>query len=222
MAASLPLPHYSAHSLKTDEGMAALNKTAPAGKNGKDYNIWIMGDSYVRRGAQRAAETMGSNLGIQGTRICWFGWGGLRWRGLLPFFAHSLRGRTAPDVLLVHCGGNDVGEVSGVKLLNVMKEDLQHLRVQHPHMKIILSGITQRCRWKAVSIPAKIEKSRKFINSVMATFLRTLDGALVEHPHIKHDSPGLFLRDGVHFTPRGNDIFLTDIAKSLKDHFQTQ
>ena len=33
--------------------------------------VWIIGDSCVRRGAQRAAETIGSNLGLN-LRVCWF------------------------------------------------------------------------------------------------------------------------------------------------------
>ncbi|CAM4722294.1 unnamed protein product [Leuciscus chuanchicus] len=115
--------------------------------------VWIIGDSYVRRGAQRAAETMGSNLSLPGVRMCWFGCGGLRWKGLLPFFSHSLRGRAAPDVLLIHCGGNDLGEVSSVQLVNAMKEDLHQLKLRHPGMKIMFSAVTQRCRWKAGANP---------------------------------------------------------------------
>lgn len=180
--------------------------------------VWIIGDSYVRRGAQRATETIGSNLGLD-LRACWFGWGGLRWRGLLPFFSNSLRGRAAPDVLLIHCGGNDLGDVPSVHLVNQMKEDLHQLHHRHPGMKIMLSQINQRCRWRAGANPVKIDKARKFVNSVMA-FVHSLNGAIVDHSNIRHDSPGLFLRDRVHFTPRGNDIFLKSLANCLKDHLQ--
>lgn len=184
--------------------------------------MWIIGDSYVRRGAQRAAETMGSNLSLPGVRMCWFGCGGLRWKGLLPFFSHSLRGRAAPDVLLIHCGGNDLGEVSSVQLVNAMKEDLHQLKLWHPGMRIMFSAVTQRCRWKAGAKPVKINKAKNFVNSVMSTFVHSLNGAMIEHPHIRHDSPGLFLKDGVHFTPRGNDMFLNTLANRLKGHIQMQ
>ena len=43
----------------------------------------------------------------------------------------SLRGRAAPDVLLVHCGSNDLGTISGVELVAGMKQDLQHLHQVH-------------------------------------------------------------------------------------------
>lgn len=129
--------------------------------------MWIIGDSYVRRGAQRAAQTMISNLNLPGIRVCWFGWGGLRWKGLLPFFHHSLEGRAAPDVLVILCGGNDMGETSGILLVNAMKEDLHQLQLRHPSMKIVFSAVTQRCWWKAGAKPVKLDKSRKFVNSVM-------------------------------------------------------
>ena len=169
--------------------------------------VWIIGDSYVRRAAKRAAQTMGHNLSVPGVHVCWFGWGGLRWKGFLPFFSHSLRGRTAPDILIIHCGGNDMGDVRSVELVNMMKEDVHHLRQQHPGTFIMFSALTPRCQWRAsVANPGKLDKSRRFVNSVMATFVQSLNGAMIEQPLIKHDSPGLYLKDGVHLTPKGNDI----------------
>ncbi|XP_070406372.1 uncharacterized protein [Nothobranchius furzeri] len=53
-------------------------------------SIWIIGDSYVRRGAQRAADTLGDNLGLPDVCVSWFGWGGLRWKDLLPFFTPGM------------------------------------------------------------------------------------------------------------------------------------
>ncbi|KAE8281761.1 hypothetical protein D5F01_LYC19144 [Larimichthys crocea] len=121
--------------------------------NGKNIRVWIMGDSYVRRGAQRAAETTGRNLDLNDVSICWFGWGGLRWRRLIPFFQSCLRGRAAPDVLLIHCGGNDLGETTSVELVTRMKEDLHQLHHWHPHMMIMFSSLCQRCQWRAGANP---------------------------------------------------------------------
>ncbi|KAJ8334232.1 hypothetical protein SKAU_G00398710 [Synaphobranchus kaupii] len=88
-----------------------------------DKNVWIVGDSYIRRGEERARETMGTSLGLD-ARVQWFGWGGLRWERLLPFIHQSLRGRAAPDVLLIHCGGNDLGNTKSLRLVADMKRDL--------------------------------------------------------------------------------------------------
>nr|XP_020481879.1 uncharacterized protein LOC109975997 [Labrus bergylta]XP_020483777.1 uncharacterized protein LOC109978998 [Labrus bergylta] len=202
--------------------MESVDSDGVSASPAKTYTVWIIGDSCVRRGAQRAAETEGRNLGLKNVHMSWFGWGGLRWKGLLPFFENSLRGRSPPDGLIIHCGGNSMGHVSGVVLVNMMKEDLQQLHARHPGMKIMLSALTQRCQWRHGIHLGKIDKSRSFVNSVMATFVGSISGAMIEHPQIRHDSPGLFLKDGVHFTSRGNDIFLSNFAHCLKDHFQIQ
>lgn len=178
-------------------------------------NVWIVGDSYIRRGEERARATMGTSLGLD-ARVHWFGWGGLTWDRLLPFFNQSWRGRAAPDVLLIHCGGNDLGKKTSLDLVKWMKQDLQDLHRRLPGTKIILSGITQRRRWRKAN-PGKINKARNWVNNVMATFIRDLGGVFIHHNHIKFDNADLFLKDGVHFTPMGNDIFLNNFISSLKD-----
>ncbi|KAJ8335476.1 hypothetical protein SKAU_G00388180 [Synaphobranchus kaupii] len=132
-------------------------------------NVWIVGDSYIRRGEERARETMGTSLGLD-ARVQWFGWGGLRWERLLPFIHQSLRGRAAPDVLLIHCGGNDLGNTKSLRLVADMKRDLQDLHRRFPGTKILLSAISQRRRWRTAN-PGKIDKTRKWGHHV--TSVRT-------------------------------------------------
>ncbi|KAJ8353657.1 hypothetical protein SKAU_G00212240 [Synaphobranchus kaupii] len=103
---------------------------------------------------------MGTSLGLD-ARVQWFGWGGLRWERLLPFIHQSLRGRAAPDVLLIHCGGNDLGNTKSLRLVTDMKRDLQDLHRRFPGTKILLSAISQR-RWWRTANPGKIDKTRKW------------------------------------------------------------
>ena len=65
-----------------------------------------------------------------------------------------------------------------------------------------------------------MDKARRFVNNVMATYVHCLSGSFVHHPHIKFDTPGLFLHDRVHLTSRGNDIFLNSFAESIKAQLQ--
>ena len=81
-------------------------------------------------------------------------------------------------------------------------------------MKIIFSGLNQRCQWRGAARPEKIDKARRWVNSVMATFVKELGGSFVAHPQIQFDFPGQFLRDGVHFTTLGNYIFLDSLVLS--------
>lgn len=178
--------------------------------------VWILGDSYVRRSKDRARETIGKNLDMP-AHVEWFGRGGMCWNSLLHVFHQCLKGRTAPDVLVIHCGGNDLGRVKSVLLVKAMKEDLQYLHKNFPLMKIVFSLINQRPHWR-YGPPGKMEKARKFVNSVMDSFVLACNGITVHHSEIVFDKPGLFLRDNVHLTDEGHDIFLNGIIKGLKDH----
>lgn len=83
-----------------------------------------------------------------------------------------------------------------------MKEDPHHHHLQYTDMKIILSGITQRCRWKDGANPGKTDKARRFEDSVMATYVHCLSGSFVHHPHIKFDTPAMEF-----ISPPGEMIF---------------
>ncbi|XP_034063137.1 uncharacterized protein LOC117540514 [Gymnodraco acuticeps] len=191
-----------------------LKESGPPAILGQGPNVWIIGSSYIRRGEERARHTMGSNLGLN-CRVWWFGKGGLRWRNLLPFFYQSLRGRTVPDVLLIHGGGNDLGNIKGVELVTAMKQDLLSLSDNFSEMKIILSSINERCHWRKAN-PGKLNKARMWVNREMGKCVSGLGGESVRHPCIKFDCPGIFLRDGVHFTNLGNDVFLSNLKQSLE------
>ena len=101
---------------------------------------------------------MGYNLGLD-AQVWWFGWGGLRWRQFLKFFYQSLGGRTAPDVLLIHCGSNDLGKVKSIELATMMKKDLQHLHERFPRMKLIFSQLTQN----TVCYPSRPKEKTTFL-----------------------------------------------------------
>lgn len=176
-------------------------------------NVWM---AFKQRTAERGID----HLSLSNARVLWFGWGGLRWEGLVPFFNNSLRGRALPDVLLIHCGGNDVGFLPSVKLVNVMKQDLLQLYRLHPGMQIIFSAIPQRCRYRAGADLGKLEKARKFVNSVMTAFMESIGGVTVAHPNIRHDNEELFI-DKVNFSHMGYGIFINNFVVCLKDLLQT-
>ncbi|KAG9272332.1 hypothetical protein AMEX_G13322 [Astyanax mexicanus] len=200
---------------ETAEDEAPVMKKARIQLERAPPTVWIIGDSYIRRGEEIARSSLGGDLGVQ-AEISWFGWGGLRWRGLVPFFNKSLEGRAAPDVLIIHCGGNDIGGMNAGHLSAEMKADLHDLHRRFPHMKIMLSDITPRRQWRSTTHPKRIDAARKWLNSEMADFILGVEGGVIHHPDIMFHNPRLFLRDRVHLSPLGNELFLNDIAESLK------
>lgn len=142
--------------------------------------VWIVGDSYIRPGEESAKRTYGNNLGVN-AQVEWFGWGGLRWHSVVPCFNNLVRRKCAPDVLLLHCGGNDLGKIRSVDLVAVMKQDLQNLHQRFPNMMIIYSAITQRRCWGSAR-PRGIDHSRRWVNSDMATFVLEIQGGYGSSP----------------------------------------
>lgn len=179
--------------------------------------VWILGSSYIQHGEQRARTTLGSNLGAN-AHVEWFGLGGMRWHSLVPHFNSLARQRGSPDALLLHCGGNDLGVIRSVELVAAMKQDLQALYERFPNMILILSFLTQRRLWSSAN-PKGIEHSRRWVNSHVSAFISRLQGIVIPHPDIRFNRPELFLRDEVHLSPLGNDIFLKDLAECLRALF---
>lgn len=142
--------------------------------------------------------------------------GGLRWHGLIPFFNRTLRGRAAPDALVIHCGGNDFTKVRSRDLAQWMKTDMRDLHQRFPRMEILFSSINERRSWGYRGIPGRVNNARKWVNKVMARFVESLGGKYISHYRIKYNMPWLFLRDDVHLSPKGNEIFLKNIAQALK------
>ncbi|XP_040210271.1 U3 small nucleolar RNA-associated protein 25-like [Rana temporaria] len=74
--------------------------------------VWIMGHSFVRRGAARAdMRPNGRQLGVprQEAMVRWLGFPGMLWSRVVPEVHKFARLDRPPDVLLIHAGGNDLG-----------------------------------------------------------------------------------------------------------------
>ena len=100
-----------------------------------------------------------------------------------------------------------MGKLKSIDLVRTMKKDLLQLHTDFPLMKIVYSSIVQRINWRHPSNPAKINKARIWVNIVMTSFVRLLGGAIIRHTQIKFNRPSQCLRDGVHLSRQGNDIF---------------
>lgn len=173
--------------------------------------VWVIGASQVRRAESVAQQTYGENLGL-GARVHWFGKGGMGWAGVVPRFYEELAElENPPDVLVLHAGGNDLGRVDPNELVSQIEEDLGNLKREFPHMKIIFSLLHERQCWR-YGPASKMERLRKLVNAKVKSVLRTLQCEAVEHK-IRFFQREMFVPDGVHFTQRGNEIFLHNIRQ---------
>lgn len=180
--------------------------------------IWIIGSSYIKRGEWAARQMFGENFGLD-ANVHWFGRGGMRWNGVLPRFYAEISKQSPPDILVIHAGGNDLGLISAQELSSVMKKELIELHAKFPSMTILYSCINERQVWQYGN-PKYINKDRKTVNSVMRKAVNSFGGVIIEHPFLKYYDDTIFIVDGIHFSRKGNDMFLTSIHCAIEKILQ--
>ncbi|CAI5663223.1 unnamed protein product [Oreochromis niloticus] len=184
----------------------------------RETNVWIIGSSYIRRAEIK--EIFGENLGLN-AKVQWFGKRGMQWRGVLPRFYEELSTQSPPDILVIHAGGDDLGLSSAYKLSSVIEKELIQLHTEFPSMTIAYSSINERQVWRYGN-PGKIDKDRKIVNASIRMTVDRFNGVIIEHPHIRFFNNSIFLPDGVHFTKKGSELFLTSIRTAIQKSLQSR
>ncbi|ROL50896.1 hypothetical protein DPX16_3530 [Anabarilius grahami] len=130
--------------------------------------VWIVGSSIIRRlYAHICEQGLDRNLGLR-CRITWEGRGGRLWEQLLPVL-RSLRTKApAPDILVIHLGGNSVCREGRNRLdfLREMKTDLAEVLRLLPRTRLLFSSILPRLNWRGQIARSAygIERSRRWLN----------------------------------------------------------
>ena len=115
--------------------------------------MWILGHSFVFWARKRAASrTYSENLGLDPSAfsIHWFGRRGMLWGDLIFELSRLYTLFSPPDILIVHLGGNDVGKLRTLDLINMMKDDFNFLSQASPASCLIFSEIIPRLCWSDV------------------------------------------------------------------------
>lgn len=185
----------------------------------KQKQVWICGHSYVFWAEKRALErSFGPQLGIplEDAELHWLGKSGMTWDQLTPTLLHTRRLLGAPDILVVHLGGNDLGTASNLDIINRMKKDLGHLKQIFRNSILVWSNIVPRKVWNQ-EVPHKLmEKSRRRVNREIGFFVKDIGGSVIKHDSLVPESPGLFHLDGVLLSESGTDVFNLDLLSVLE------
>ncbi|OCT80963.1 hypothetical protein XELAEV_18027775mg, partial [Xenopus laevis] len=183
---------------------------------------WIIGHSYVKWAALRATErTYKRQLGLseQEVRIRWRGIPGLQWKQILPEVL-QLRGMgPGPKILVIHAGGNDLGTMKNVDLINNIKQDIAKCCARINGLIVVWSEVVARSFWRGARNHKAIEKCRIKLNVSVSKFVKSIGGISIRHRELEKDNKSLLRNDGVHLNPIGLDIlnmdFYTGIEKAL-------
>lgn len=113
-------------------------------------NIWIISDSYVWRGAETGLDEIKVfPLDLFNT---------VDWSGSSRPFSTSSKEEQQPQMRPFIVEGM-VWEEKNIYLITAMMEDLYHLHLQNLSLKVIFSGLIQRCWWRSYLNSRKLGKA---------------------------------------------------------------
>ncbi len=191
-------------------GIRRVTVNMYVGNNITQYCVlgtWVIGDSHLVR-----ARIPLSHAIVREGPIAWRVKGGSRW----PMYREALddlltTALVHPRWMIVHLGGNDLGQSTTRMLYDDIHRDLIYTHLRLPDTIIVWSWMLPRVNWRKVDNIPKLETGRKTLNRRLANRVRELGGQVARHDTIDH-KPQAFLRDGVHLTPEAQDRFVTDIS----------
>lgn len=223
--AAYPPQIYPGSSLVTYENTMYQGVTVPAYGNppptvcpasdssqlAGNIQVWIIGSSIIR---DAFYHTQNMNFQLPGVDIFWEFRPGMRICHLQDMIFDLLGKHIPPNYLVVHCGGNDIGQspLNITELLAI--QTIQEIQSVDANIKIIWSQILPRLVWRNEINHTKLNKARRRFNTTLSKYCIQTGGAYIRYPQISENRKYLY-RDNVHISEAGNDIFISNLKHGL-------
>jgi lysophospholipase L1-like esterase len=189
--------------------------------------VWCVGSSIIKHAFRVARQRPGGiQLGLErkGIQIWWQGYAGLKFLNLKKkvLYLAKINVENFPDFILLHCGGNDIGDPTAplATLISTMKQDLNRLAELLPTTKFIWSQILPRRSYRFSQNHDAMERARNKFNRSAAVQVLRMGGAYLKHPDLVKNIDRFLIADGVHLNNLGNSVLLNDIQGGLEFFFQ--
>ncbi|XP_029473251.1 uncharacterized protein LOC115099651 [Rhinatrema bivittatum] len=199
-----------------DQGLKVSIGPEPGVLQREQECVWVTGHSFIHWAAIRAEHRpYGLNLGldVHNWTIRWLSHRGMKWDNLMPFLQTCVLENGLPKVLLIHLGGNDVGEGSCKELLLKIKKDFSRLLNVLPGTRLGWSDIILRLKFVEWTL---WRTGVKKLNKQIGKWLEGQGGFWVTHEWAWEVIPGYFRSDGIHLSDVGIDLFNNTIQESLE------
>lgn len=116
------------------------------------------------------------------------------WKHVIPKVQSLLNFENPPSYLIIHCGGNDIGQdVKGVVVRNNIKKGLLKLHQLLPETVLVWSQVLPRVQWRGELDHFALERARERLNNCIATFILKLGENISGTLNLKRQTPN-FLR----------------------------
>ncbi|CAC5362511.1 unnamed protein product [Mytilus coruscus] len=143
----------------------------------------------------------GINLGLDqnGVRLWWLGKSGIWLNDLLNRIKLMLRYEEPQTYLVLHIGGNDLGEIKTGVLRNRLNNYLKKVSELLLNTTLVWSQVLPRLTWRYSADTEAMDRSRKRINSSLASYIIRQGGHYIRYPDISPNST-FICQDGEHLT----------------------
>ena len=180
-------------------------------------SILMIGSSIVYWAFQRTKSLNCTDLGISNASVQWEGQRGMKWRALVPkLFSLHNSVETAPSLVCIHLGSNDISSLKPNTLIIRMKNDILKCMEMFPNSIVVYSQLLSRRCWSGL-LHEEGERRRVGVNQEMSNFTIGHGGKVLLHNNIEWRFKELFRDDGVHLTDKGNDLYIGNLKKAFRE-----
>lgn len=117
----------------------------------------------------------------------------------------------APDVLVIHAGGNYLSVRTTREILRDIKLDCLHLWTSYPGIVLVRSDIVARRVWRQARSLNGLNKTQAKLNKTVGRFVTRTGGIVVRHRELEAVDDSLLRPDGVHLNAIGLDIWILSL-----------
>lgn len=175
------------------------------------------------RGGLRADQRpAGRQLGFDRSEVLvrWIGIRGMRWNSFLSEFQYFAEMDRAPDVLVMHAGGNDLGVRTTREILRDIKLDCLRLWSTYPGIILVWSDIVARRVWRHARSSHGLNRARAKLNRAVGRFVARNGGLVIRHKDLEIVDGSLLLTDGTHLNEIGTDMWTLSIREGMEKAIQ--
>ncbi|XP_066437239.1 armadillo repeat-containing X-linked protein 2-like isoform X2 [Eleutherodactylus coqui] len=188
-------------------------------RDGRPALVWILGDSYVFWGAERAGvRPNGRQLRFQKSEaiVRWMGIRGMTWGSVLEEVERRVRWDRAPEVLVIHVGGNDLGKRRFRDLSRDIRYDCLRLQASYPGTVVVWSEIVPRKVWRGAQSEKGLNRARVKLNREVSRFLGSKGGVAARHIDLEKGVGNYWRSDGVHLNDIGIDLWTEGLQEGIE------
>lgn len=142
------------------------------------------------------------------------------WNRVVAEFHRFARWDGAPDIMVIHAGGNDLGVRRSRELIRDIQFDFLRLRCDFPGTILVWLEIVARTVWREARSVDRINKARVKVNKEVGRFFVRNGGLVIRHLDLESETWRFLRGDGVYLNAVGTDLWFLGLEDRVQRAFQ--